>query len=87
LLAGVALAAMAVATFVTDSQTAEPGASVNADAGYTVVSQTPGNAPSVASAKPKVAPTAFAGQDWPGLGSFGEHWSNGGSNYVAGEHP
>ena len=84
--AGAALAVMAIATVVTDSGTGGSGATTVADAG-TSISQTPGNAPSVAFAKPEVTPTSFAGQDWPGMGSFGEHWAIPGAGVGQGEHP
>ena len=76
---------MAIATVVTDSGTGVSGATTIAD--DTSISQTPGSTPSVAFAKPDVVPPSWAGQDWPGMGSFGEHWANPGASVGQGEHP
>ena len=74
LCAAAAAVTMGIAT-VTSSPPGVGGNSaiVNADA-TTLTSPNPATTPAVASAAPRVTATKFAGKDWPGRGSFGEHW-------------
>jgi hypothetical protein len=72
----VAAGALAVMGIVTVTMSSPDNAGGNAVfVADTTTQTTPPAAPVIASAGPKVKPTAFVGGDWPGMGSFGEDWA------------